>query len=183
MIEAREAGALLSDIDRIGRDVRRSLLYRRTSSMLLLWGPLVFIGYLLTFLIQGAAGIIWPIVIAAGIGGSVIIGAVSARREGVHTFDARMFTAFVVFIAFGCVWSIALGGFSPRQLAAFWASYFMLPYIMLGVWIGRAFVAIGVSVIALTVIGYYVAGSWFTLWMAVVNGGGLLLGGWWMRRG
>lgn len=183
MIEAREAGALLSDIDRIGRDVRKSLLYRRTSSMLLLWGVVTFIGYILTFSIQGAAGIIWPIAIAAGISGSVIIGAVSARREGVHTFDARMLTAFVVFIAFGCVWSIALGGFTPRQLAAFWPSYFMLPYIMLGVWIGRAFVAIGVSVIALTVIGYYLAGSWFTLWMAVVNGGGLLLGGWWMRRG
>ncbi|MBB5052940.1 hypothetical protein HNQ36_002931 [Afipia massiliensis] len=66
MIEAREAGALLSDIDRIGRDVRRSLFYRRASSMLLLWGALTFIGYVLTFSLQGAAGIIWSIVIAAG---------------------------------------------------------------------------------------------------------------------
>lgn len=183
MIEAGEADALLSDIDRIGREVRRSLFYQRASSMLMLWGALTFIGYSLSFCFQGAAGFIWPVVIAAGLGGSVITGAVSARREGVHTFDARMFTAFVAFIAFGFVWSVALGGFTPRQLAAFWPSYFMLPYIMVGVWIGRAFVAIGVSVIALTVIGYYAAGPWFTLWMAVVNGGGLLLGGWWMRRG
>lgn len=182
MIDAREADALLSDIDRIGRDVRKSLFYQRASSMLLLWGALTFIGYSLSFFFPRAAGFIWPIVIAAGIGGSVIIGAVSARREGVRTFDARMFTAFVVFIAFGCVWSVGLGGFTPRQLAAFWPSYFMLPYIVIGVWIGRAFVAIGVGVIALTVIGYHVAGPWFTLWMAVVNGGGLLLGGWWMRR-
>lgn len=183
MIEAREAGELLSDIDRIGRDVRRSLFYRRASSMLLLWGVLTFIGYSLTFCAPGIAPIVWPVVIAAGTVGSVIIGAVSARREGVRTFDVRMLTAFVVFIAFGFVWSVVLGGFTPRQLAAFWPSYFMLLYIMVGVWVGRAFVAIGVSVIALTAIGYQFAGSWFALWMAVVNGGGLLLGGWWMRRG
>jgi hypothetical protein len=58
----------------------------------------------------------------------------------------------------------------------------MLPYVMTGFWFGRVFVVIGMSVIALTLLGYFLAGPWFTLWMAVVNGGGLLLGGLWMRR-
>jgi hypothetical protein len=53
---------------------------------------------------------------------------------------------------------------------------------MTGFWFGRVFVVIGMSVIALTLLGYFLAGPWFTLWMAVVNGGGLLLGGLWMRR-
>ena len=44
------------------------------------------------------------------------------------------------------------------------------------------FRAIGAAVIALTLIGYLWAGPWFELWMAFVNGGGLLLGGLWMRR-
>ena len=30
--------------------------------------------------------------------------------------------------------------------------------------------------------GYAVIGTWFDLWMALVNGGGLVLGGLWMRR-
>jgi hypothetical protein len=58
----------------------------------------------------------------------------------------------------------------------------MLPYIIAGLWLGGAFVAIGTAIIALTLIGYFFAGPWFELWMALVNGGGLLLGGFWMRR-
>ena len=45
-----------------------------------------------------------------------------------------------------------------------------------------AFVAIGLSIIALTLIGYFFIGDWFEPWMAVVNGVGLILGGLWMRR-
>ena len=49
-------------------------------------------------------------------------------------------------------------------------------------WAGWAFVAIGLGITALTLIGYFFAGDWFNLWMAVVDGGGLILGGLWMRR-
>ena len=35
---------------------------------------------------------------------------------------------------------------------------------------------------ALTLIGYFFIGESFELWMAIVNGGGLILGGLWMRR-
>jgi hypothetical protein len=34
----------------------------------------------------------------------------------------------------------------------------------------------------MTLIGYFFVGDAFDLWMAVVNGGGLILGGLWMRR-
>ena len=53
---------------------------------------------------------------------------------------------------------------------------------MVGLWVGYAFVAIGLGISALTLIGYFFVGYWFPLWMAVVNGGGLVLGGLWMRR-
>jgi hypothetical protein len=65
---------------------------------------------------------------------------------------------------------------------AFWATFFMLPYTMAGLWLGWAFVAIGLGISALTLIGYYWSGPYFELWMAVVDGGGLVLGGLWMRR-
>ena len=35
---------------------------------------------------------------------------------------------------------------------------------------------------ALTLIGFFYIGEAFPLWMAFVNGGGLILGGLWMRR-
>lgn len=182
VIDSREASAALSDIEDLGRRVRQSQTYRRASSMLILWGLATFAGYLISFIAPPSARVGWPGVFVVGIGGSIIIGLLSARRSGVSTFDARMFAAFAAFIAFGCLWSVGIGQFTPRQLGAFWTTYFMLPYVMAGLWFGWVFVAIGSAVIALTLIGYFFAGDWFNLWMAFVNGGGILLGGLWMRR-
>ena len=75
-----------------------------------------------------------------------------------------------------------LAHFGPRELGVFWAIYFMLFYTIAGLWVGLAFVVIGLGISALTLIGYFLAGNWFEPWMAVVNGGGLMLGGLWMRR-
>jgi hypothetical protein len=182
MIDRREASSALADITEFGARVRQALFYRRASAMLILWGVLTFAGHLVTFLAPSRSGYVWIGIMILGLCGSVAIGIVTAKRQGVNNFDARIFAAFVLFIAFGFVWSVAIGQFGPRQLGAFWTSYFMLPYILLGLWLGWAFVAIGSAVMALTFIGYFYAGDWFALWMAVVNGIGLILGGLWMRR-
>ena len=98
-----------------------------------------------------------------------------------RSFDLKTLLAFAMFIAFGifCCW---LGHFGPRQLGAFWPIYFMTMYAIAGLWFGHAFIAIGAIVIALTLVGYFRLGDAFDLWMAFVNGGGLVLGGLWMRR-
>lgn len=182
MINSQEASATLLEIESLSRIVRQSVFYRHASAMLILWGVATFIGYTLSYIAPAAAPVIWPIVIATGVVCAIVIGALNKKREGVSTFDARATAAFIAFVAFGCLWSIVFGNMAPRQIAAFWTSYFMLPYVMAGLWFGRVFVVIGLSVIALTLIGYFYTGPWFTLWMAFVNGGGLLLGGLWMRR-
>jgi hypothetical protein len=102
-------------------------------------------------------------------------------RTGIRSFDIRMLVAFLLFIVFG-IFTNWLGHFSPRQLGTFWALYFMLVYIIAGLWFGRAFVVIGIGVTVLALAGYFFIGAWFEPWMAVVNGGGLVLGGLWMRR-
>lgn len=182
MIDSHQASSALADIADIAQRVRQSRFYRHASSMLMLWGALTFVGYVLSFGMPSRAGYVWVVVIIAGIAGSVLIGALSRKRAGVNTFNAKATAAFVVFVAFGAIWSVGVSHFTPRQLGAFWPSYFMLPYIIAGLWLGSAFVVIGTAIIALTLIGYFLAGLWFELWMALVNGGGLLLGGFWMRR-
>jgi hypothetical protein len=180
-IDAREAASALSDIDDIVSRVRQSQIYNIGSLMLIMWGALTFTGYLVTYLSPRNASYGWIAVYVAGILGSIVISVSAGGRLSVRRFDARMFTAFFLFIAFG-VFSSWLGHFSPRQLGTFWPIYFMLFYTIAGLWVGQALVAIGVSIIALTLIGYFFVGDAFDLWMAFVNGGGLVLGGLWMRR-
>lgn len=182
-IDPRDAAAALSDIDDIARRVRQSRFYQLASLMLILWGALTFAGYVASDLWPRHAGYAWIAVYVAGIAGSFAISAIDHARAGVRTFDARMLLAFVLFFAFGFLWTSGLVHFTPRQLGAFWPIYFMLAYSIVGLWIGPAFVAIGLGITALTLIGYFFVGPWFELWMAVVNGGGLVLGGLWMRRG
>ena len=180
-IDPREAASALSDIDAIVSRVRQSRIYDVASQMLVMWGALTFTGYLVTYVSPRSAGYAWIAVYVAGVAGSIAINASNRSRSGVVSFDARVFAAFALFVAFGifCNW---LGHFTPRQLGTFWPIYFMVVYTIAGLWVGQAFVAIGVSIIALTLIGYFLVGDVFDLWMAFVNGGGLILGGLWMRR-
>jgi hypothetical protein len=183
MIDSREASEALSDINEIVRRVRQSRTYHLASLTMVLWGALVFAGNIATYLWPYFADYTWLAVYVAGIAGSVSFSAFDYSRSGVHGFDLRMLAAFLLFFAFGFFCTKQLGHFTPRQLGTFWPIYFMLAYSIVGLWFGYAFVLIGVGITALTLIGYFYIDGWaFLPWMAVVNGGGLILGGLWMRR-
>ena len=172
MIDSQQASEALSDINEIVRRVRQSRIYNLASLIIIMWGVLVFAGNIASFLVPRFAGYAWLAVYGVGIAGSFAI----------STFDIRALAALLLFIAFG-MFCCALGHLTaPRQIGTFWAIYCMLVYTIAGLWAGYAFVAIGVGVTALTLIGYFFVGPWFEPWMAVVNGGGLILGGLWMRR-
>ena len=97
----------------------------------------------------------------AGVAGSFAISALGYPKTGIRTFDFRMLIALVLFFAFGFLCTIVLGNFTPRQMGAFWPIYFMLLYIIAGLWVGHAFVAIGLSIsaLALSAISTSVTGS------------------------
>ena len=180
MIDSKEATAALSDIDEMVRRVRQSQTYDIASLIMMLWGGLVFAGNIATYLWFQNGNEIW---IALNVTGSLATLAIIYFRTGTHSFDVRMLAAYLLFFAFGYLCTKVLGDFTPRQLGAFWPIYFMLFYSIGGLWFGSAFVLIGIGVSILTLIGYfYIGGAAFLLWMAFVNGGGLVLGGLWMRR-
>jgi hypothetical protein len=89
--------------------------------------------------------------------------------------------AVLLFFGFGCVFC-QLGHFGWRELDTFWPIFFMLGYTLAGLWLGRAFVFLGIGVALLAYAGYVFVETWFNLYLAVVNGGGLILAGLWMRR-
>ncbi|WP_022720149.1 hypothetical protein [Rhodopseudomonas sp. B29] len=179
-IDAKQAAEALSDIEAIVRRVRQSRIYDLTSLILMQWGALVLAGYIVSYLWPRAAGWVWIAVNVVGVAGTFAVGTLVRRRSAVG-FDARIPLALLLFLAFGYL-NCYLGHFGPRELGVFWPIYFMTVYSIAGLWVGRAFVIIGVAIIALTLIGDVFVGDWFELWMAAVNGGGLILGGLWMRR-
>jgi hypothetical protein len=181
-IDRTQAAEALTDIDAITRRVRQSRFYRFSSQLMVLWGALTAVGYGVTFLSPASATPAWIGVYIVGIAASVAIGGIERVRSEVRAFDYRLLAAYLLFIGFGLLWTVGLVQLSPRLLCAFWPTYFALAYAIAGLWFGFAFVAIGLGIAALTIVGYFYSGAWFDLWMAFVNGGGLALGGLWMRR-
>ena len=181
MIDSLEAARALDDIEDVTRRVRQSQIYRLSSLLMILWGALVFVGNLVTYLTPYYADTAWPSVYVLGLAGSVALGAAEKARSGRRSFDLKALLAFVMFFAFG-FFVQAIGHFGPREMGAFWPIYFMLFYGLAGLWFGIAFTIFGLCVTALTLIGYVAIGAAFPLWMAFVNGAGLILGGLWMRR-
>ena len=182
MIDSQQASEALADINDIVRRVRQSRIYYLNSLIMVLWGLLVLAGNIATWLWPRYGGYIWITVDIAGVIGLFVISVFTYSRMGVRTFDVRMLVTFLLFFAFGYFCSNVLGHFTPRQQGTFWPIYFMLFYTIAGLWVGYAFVAIGTGITVLTLIGYFYIGEAFPLWMALVNGGGLIFGGLWMRR-
>jgi len=182
MIDRNEAAAALSDIEDIAERVRRSRVYQVASLIMMLWGVLSFGGYLGQHWWPRSSNLIWLTINIVGLAGSFTL-AIMKRPLGMSTKSDgwRVGVAFAVLIAFGLFWG-NVGHFSGRQMSAFWPTYYMMGYVIAGLWLGPAFMVIGSSIITLTLIGYFFVGSWFDIWMAFVNGGGLLLAGAWMRR-
>jgi hypothetical protein len=182
MIDRQQAVDALSDIDDVVRRVRQSRLYDLNSRIMVLWGVLVFAGNVATWLWPRYGGYIWITVNVLGVAGMAAISVMNYSRTRIRTFDFRTLVVFVLFFAFGYFCANVLGHFTARQQGTFWPIYFMLFYTIAGLWFGYAFIAIGLGITALTLIGYFFIGEAFPLWIAFVNGGGLVLGGLWMRR-
>jgi hypothetical protein len=183
MTSGKEASEALAEIDEIVGRVRQSRVYNLSSFLMIWWGALVFAGNIATYLAPRHGDYIWIAVNATGVVGSLAISAYGYSVTGVRAFNSQMLVAYLLFFAFGHFCSNVLGHFTPRQLGTFWPIYFMLFYTIAGLWFGYAFVVIGLGITALTLIAYFfIDGAAFLLWMALVNGGGLILGGLWMRR-
>lgn len=183
MIDSKQASEALADIDDIVQRVKQSRIYGLTSQMMIVWGVLVFVANIATWLWPHGASYYWLAVYVLGIAGNFAISTANRASTGVRSFDMRLLLAFLMLFAFGFLCAHVLGHFTPRQQDVFWTIYFMLFYALAGLWFGTVFVVIALAITALTLIGYvFVTGDAFLPWMAVVNGGGLIVGGLWMRR-
>ncbi|MEH2525567.1 MULTISPECIES: hypothetical protein [unclassified Bradyrhizobium] len=182
MIDSQQASAALDDINEVVRRVRQSQIYQVSSLIITIWGVVVFAAYIANYTWPRQGYAIWTIANLGGLAISVAVGFVINRRSGARSFPIRSVITYLLIGVFGAFCSIVLGHFGPRQMIVFWALYGMLFYAIAGLWFGYAFIVIAVCTTALTLIGYYYIGAAFLLWMAVVHGGGLVLGGLWMRR-
>jgi hypothetical protein len=178
-LSADDASAALADIESIARRVKQSSIYRASSLIMIGWGALVALGNLAALFAGSWTPKVWIAVNLLGVGMTI---ALLFKTRYAGAAPLRMLAAFALFFAFGFVWSLLLGRMGPREQDAFWPTLYMFGYALAGLFLGRAFTLIGVGLAALIVAGYEWVGVGYGVYLAVVNGGGLMLCGYWMRR-
>ncbi len=192
VISKEEATQALNDIQSANKRIHNMQQYRHVAPFLILWGFIYLVANTLTELHPATAATVWNGLSWAGVVTSMWIGYRSKYRQS-HPFAANsaeahgergfrvLLTILTIFGYFAALLLIA-PRMDPKQIGAiislFWAVY----YLVVGIWVGIRMFIVGVLTSASTLIAYFVIPNHYFLWMGLVTGSLLILGGAWLRR-
>ena len=189
VISSTEAAEALRDIAQTDRRTRVSGAYHVASPHLILWGLIWALGYTGSGLTPPDKwGLVWLPLIAVGVIGAVALGMRAAGRSGAGSggagFSAGKATtlALAIGLFIGSVYYVFQPA-SPLPYLVFPALITALIYVLLGGLLGLPrYVWIGAIMFLVTMAGFVWAKSVLPFWIAAAGGGGLILGGLWMRK-
>jgi hypothetical protein len=174
-----DATAALRDAEAMEHRSSRLRGYQSASPHLIIWGIVWAAGYTASYLQPVWINAIWLALVAVGTAASIVAGMADGRK-GVHAEGlAVLGVTFVVFVA-GTF--IVMAPHDPRQPAAFFPLVVAAGYAIMGAMGATRMLIIAAALAALTLGGFLELGNLFLPWMAVVGGGGLVLGGVWLRQ-
>jgi len=168
-------------LDEINATMAQSGTLRGYQSMaphLIIWGIVWALGYSAAYFVPDHANAVWLIGVPAGIAGDIFAG----RADRAGPMPPAIYGLMTVFGLF-CIATIAvMQPQDPRQTAAFFPLLIAAGYGAFGSFGAPRMLALGAALAAFTLLGFFTLGAIFQLYMAVVAGGGLILGGLWLRR-
>jgi hypothetical protein len=184
VIGREDAAQALKDAANAAGRSQRLHGYRGASGFLILWG-LIWIVMDVGFYIGPTVGD-WLSLAGdlVGVAGSIALG-VRLRRAGPGAYPVRSVAGALLIAGAIGLYVMAMSVISPPQDAgqaqAMAGVSVGCAYMVLGAVQGLRLAAVGFAMVALTLIGWVFAREYFMLWSAVAGGGGLVLGGLWLR--
>ena len=175
-----EAAGALNDITQTERRSGEIYGYSKAAPHLILWGVIWVAGYSLSWT-HPEWTLTWPVLTVIGCIGSFWT-ASHGRRDSDRPSDWRFLATFVAIFLFIAALFAVMPPRTNAQAGAFFPILVALLYSLVGIWArGLRMIVTGVALAALTLVGFFYLPQYFLLWMAVVGGGGLILGGLWLR--
>lgn len=192
MIVSRdEAEQALAEIGGAQGRIRRVHRYRDASPFLILWG-VIWMANVVTDIRPGLSGAVWLAGIAIGSAATLWLAVGQARRRGARmrqaeidpktVFGARFgLTIGAVMLFFAAALAI-IGPLDGRQLNVLISLFWTFAYMIAGLWIGWRLAAIGAFASAALLLAYFLLDQHYFLVAGLAGGGGLILGGLWLRK-
>ncbi|MEO9130754.1 MAG: hypothetical protein ABI240_06055 [Sphingomonas sp.] len=187
MITENEAVESLRDVERVSRRTNVAGAYSVASPHLILWGLVWVMGYTGCGLTAPEQwGWVWLPCIVAGSIASAVLGrratrSGTAKAGGSANPNLRsLLMALIIMLFMGSVYLV----FKPTSTLpylVFPALIMALTYALIGTFGLPRFTWIGAGVFVTVMLGYLLAPALMPFWLAAAGGGGLILGGLWMR--
>lgn len=178
-----EARASLAEIDRLVERTRKTIAYGGAAPIMILWGIIWGIGFIAAQLKFGRLDRLWGTLDVVGLALTFlfVFRDRNARVKSPHA--GRILFSWLLLIAFGFLWWGLLTSWrcdnlqQLRGLIAFWCTASMFGYVIMGLWLGRFYLWLGLAITAATLAGYWYLPAYFYLWMAIFGGGALIAAG------
>lgn len=192
VISKEEAAQALSDIHSANQRTKGMLTYRHLAPHLILWGFIWLVANTVTELLPENAAAVWNGLSWAGAVTSMWIGyrsnyhhvqCHSAADAHAHKVRGlRILGTFLVMLAFFISAFTILPQSDSKQINAFISLFWGTCYAIVGIWTGIRMLAVGVLITLSILIAYFVIPAHYFLWMGLVTGTLLILGGAWLRK-
>lgn len=185
-LTSQEAAETLRDIDQTTGRSAKAYGYSIGSPHLILWGVIWSIGYGLVALRLDptrfpASTYAFPVLAALGIAGSLLIG--WRMRAGSATHYDWRHLATVAAVAVFVTAIFAIIPLKGEQIGAFFPLLAALFYAIVGIWTkGTRMIVLGACIAAVALFAFFAQPAYFAIWMAIAGGGGLIVGGFWLRN-
>lgn len=192
VISREEAAQALNDINSANKRTTSMQYYRHLAPHLILWGFIWLVANTVTELWPANSASVWNGLSWAGALTSMWIGYRSKHRNS-HPLAATcaedhgprgfriLLTMFAILGFFVATFSI-LPNLDIKQanayISLFWGTY----YVITGIWTGVRMAIVGLLVAASILFAYFGIPQHYFLWMGLVTGSLLVLGGIWLRR-
>jgi hypothetical protein len=173
------AAAALDDIAVAEAKSRTFRGYQSASPHLIIWGVAWAVAYLITDFAPHWANPAWVGIVAIATSGDIVAARMDRKKDASGATVAAVFSIAAVFT--GSVIAI-MAPTDPRQIGAFIPLVVAAGYALLGLMCGARLLILGAALTSLTLFGFFALPAHFLLWMAIVGGGSLILGGVWLRQ-
>ncbi len=174
--EARES---LSTVRDVTTQTHKAITSAYANSSLIMWGVLWVIAFTTThYYLAYAFHIFMAMAAVGGVGTAVIFRVFHSKAPIKDTSSQklgwRITALWILLCIYITIWLFLLAPFSGIQCNAFICTASMFAYIVMGLWFDSRFmIVLGLSLTAVTLVGFYLLRDYYCLWMAFVGGGTL----------
>lgn len=177
--EARDA---LHAVREVELRARRAIALAGVGPILMVWGVVWLVGNLGSTLLTGSEkGTLWLVVNSVGVLATIFVVSRLTRRVR-NPIGPRIGLLWLFLFAYGAMWIWMARPASAIEIGFLATTIAMFGYVILGLWLDKLFMWIGLGVTALTITLYLLMPGSFELWMGILGGGALLLSGVYIHR-